>query len=231
MSTAPTPRNGAETTQQAREIGETASHTTWRIDPTTARVEFMIRKRLMFIQTLTVTGRFTGVSGAITLDEQEPSTARAEVTIDAASIDTQNARRDKHLRTVDFFHVEEHPHLTFTSQRIEAVDRAAGTYRIIGDLTVRGVTREVTLDAHYMSPVAAARAPRISSRSPRPSIGATLASSGTSHTSTWRTISPSWSRPRLSAPDPRRTVSIIRIGEEDQATVARSGCVRTPHHK
>ena len=97
----------------------------------------------------------------ITLDEQEPSSAQAEVTIGAASIDTRNARRDKHLRTVDFFHVEQHPHLTFKSRRIEAVDRAAGTYRVTGDLTVRGVTREVTLDAHYTPPVAGAREPRI----------------------------------------------------------------------
>src|SRR3954454_12640341 len=109
----------------------------------------MIGNRLMFVQRLTITGRFTAVSGTITLDERDPSTARAEVSIDAASIDTQDARRDAHLRTADFFHVAEHPHLTFVSRRVEAIDQAGGTCRVVGDLTVRGVTRPVTLDAHF----------------------------------------------------------------------------------
>ena len=164
MSTTTTTRTGAAAAPQAREIVGAAGPTAWRIDPATARAAFTIRKRLLFVKSVTVTGCFTGVSGAITLDEHEPSTAQAEVTIDAASIDTQNARRDKHLRTGDFFHVEEHPHLTFTSRRIEEVDRAAGTYRVSGDLTVRGVTRAVTLDAHYTPPVAAAREPRLTLR-------------------------------------------------------------------
>lgn len=161
MSTTDTPGNAVTAAQPERQAAGAVGFTTWRIDPTTARAEFTIRKRLMFVRRLTVTGRFTGISGAITLDERDPSTARAEVTIDAASIDTRNARRDAHLRTADFFHVAEHPRLTFTSRRVEAVDRAGGTCRVAGDLTVRGVTRPVSLDAHFSSPIAGAREPRI----------------------------------------------------------------------
>ncbi len=164
MSTTGTPTNGATTAQQACAIVGAPSHTTWQIDPATARATFTIHKRLLFVCRLTITGRFTRVSGAITLDERDLSTARAEVTIDAASIATGNPRRDVHLRTVDFFHVEEHPHLTFTSQRIEVVDRAAGTYRVTGDLTVRGVTRVVTLDAHYTPPITGAHEPCLTLR-------------------------------------------------------------------
>lgn len=161
MSTTDTPSASVTAAQPARQAASTVGFTTWGIDPTTARAAFTIRKRLMFVRRLTITGRFTGISGTITLDERDPSTARAEVTIDAASIDTQNARRDAHLRTVDFFHVAEHPHLTFTSRRVEAVDRVGGTCRVVGDLTVRGVTRPVSLDAHFSNPIKGTGEPRI----------------------------------------------------------------------
>ncbi len=138
-----------------------ATHTAWQIDPAASRVEFTIRKRLFFVKRLTVTGRFSDVAGTITLDEQDPTTARAAVTISAASINTENARRDKHLLTADFFHVDQHPTLTFHSRRVEPVDAAAGRYRVVGDLTVRGVTREVTLETHYTPAPGGARDQRI----------------------------------------------------------------------
>ncbi len=127
-----------------------AAHATYQIDPAASRVEFSIRKRLFFVKKLTVTGRFSAVEGTITLDEQDPGTAQAEVTIGAASIDTGNAKRDKHLLTADFFHVDQHPTLTFCSRRVEPVDAAAGRYRVVGALTVRGVTRDVALETHYI---------------------------------------------------------------------------------
>jgi polyisoprenoid-binding protein YceI len=123
--------------------------TALQIDAGASRLEFSVRKRLMFVKRLVVTGRFADVRGTIWLDEQEPSNSRAEVVIGAASIDTRNARRDKHLRNADFFDVERYPQLTFSSEHIEAVDRAAGRYRVTGTLTVHGVTRQVTLDAEY----------------------------------------------------------------------------------
>ncbi|GAC1537967.1 MAG: hypothetical protein NVS2B7_08600 [Herpetosiphon sp.] len=122
------------------------AHTTYQIDPTASRVEFSIRKRLFFIKQLTVTGSFADVAGTITLDEQDPGTVRASITIGAASIDTGNARRDTHLRTADFFDVDRHPMLTFHSRRVAAVDAAVGCYTVVGDLTVRDVTREVVLE-------------------------------------------------------------------------------------
>jgi len=118
-------------------------------------------RRLMFVRTLTITGHFTGISGAITLDERDPGTARAEVTIDAASIATGNARRDTHLRTADFFDVERYPALRFTSRRIAAIDATAGRYQVTGDLTIRDVTRAVQLGAYYNPPVAGIGEPRM----------------------------------------------------------------------
>jgi polyisoprenoid-binding protein YceI len=127
-----------------------AARTTYQIDPAASRVEFTIGKRLFFVIPMVVTGRFAAVQGTITLDADEPSRARAEVTIGAASVDTGMGKRDAHLRKADFFDVERYPHLTFTSRRIETIDRATGRYRVAGDLTVRGVTREVALDATYV---------------------------------------------------------------------------------
>src|SRR5258708_10324305 len=126
-------------------------HTAWQIDPRTSRVEFTIRKR-WFVLPLRVTGRFSDVQGVISLDEQDPTTAQASIAIGASSIDTGNARRDTHLRQEDFFHVDTHPAITFRSRRVDSNDRTASRYTVVGDLTVRGVTREVTLDAHYIAP-------------------------------------------------------------------------------
>jgi polyisoprenoid-binding protein YceI len=127
----------------------TGTMATWQIDPAASRVEFSINKRLMLVRRLVVTGRFADVSGTIVLDETDPTDARVEVTIGANSIDTQLARRDKHLRTADFFHVERFPALSFKSRAVEVIDRSQGRYRVIGDLTVRDTTREVQLDVQY----------------------------------------------------------------------------------
>ena len=127
------------------------TRTAWHIDPTTSRVEFTVRKR-WFVLPLRVTGRFSDVQGVITLDEQDPTTAQGSITIGASSIDTGYARRDIHLRQEDFFHIDTHPAITFHSRRIEPSDRTASRYTVVGDLIVRGVRREVTLDAHYTAP-------------------------------------------------------------------------------
>ena len=150
MSTSTVGSTGASIEHDARLNGNApASRTPFRIDPTTSRVEFTIRKRLFFVIHQVVTGRFTDVQGAISLDELEPANSRATVTIGAASVGTRMGKRDNHLRKADFFDVERYPTLTFTSRRIETMDREAGRYRVKGDLTVRGATREVTLDARY----------------------------------------------------------------------------------
>jgi len=126
--------------------------TAWKIDPQASRVEFTARMRLMFIMKITVLGRFTDVAGTLTADEHEPANSHITVTIGTASLDTKMAARDKHLYSADFFEVEHYPTMTFTSQRIEALDQAAGHYRVTGTLTIREVTREVSLDAWNVTP-------------------------------------------------------------------------------
>jgi polyisoprenoid-binding protein YceI len=115
--------------------------TTWQIDPAHTEVGFSV-KHLMIS---TVRGRFAGVKGTIVLDEANPERSSVEAEIDAATIDTRAEQRDAHLRSADFFDVEKYPTITFRSRRVERV--SDGRYRIVGDLTIRGVTREVVLDA------------------------------------------------------------------------------------
>jgi polyisoprenoid-binding protein YceI len=128
-----------------------ASRSAWQIDPLTSRVQFTVRKR-WFVVPLRVTGRFSDVQGVITLDEQDPTTAQASIVIGANSIDTGNARRDTHLRQEELFHGDTYPAINFSSRRVDSNDRTTGRYTVVGDLTVRGITREVTLDAHYTAP-------------------------------------------------------------------------------
>jgi len=94
-----------------------------------------------------VRGRFGKHSGTITLDDADITRSSVEVSIDASSIDTGVADRDTHLRSPDFFDVEKFPELHFGSKRIEQVEDAR--YRVVGDLTIRGVIREVALDVEY----------------------------------------------------------------------------------
>lgn len=154
INAVPTPSstiNGVPTARDtATDSVALATQTTYKIDPTASRVEFSIGKRLFFVKKLTVTGHFADVAGMITLDEQDPTRAWAEATIGAASIDTGNGRRDKHLRGTDFFDADGHPTLTFRSRCVEPIDGAAARYRVVGDLTVRGVTRDVALETHYI---------------------------------------------------------------------------------
>ena len=143
------------TTTNDRHQVPVAIVTTWEIDPEASRVEFTTRMRLMFVMKVTVLGRFTDVAGTLTVDEREPTNSHVTVTIGAASLDTQLPARDKHLHSADFFDVEHYPTMTFTSQRIEALDQAAGHYRVTGTLTIREVTRDVSLDAWSVPPRAA----------------------------------------------------------------------------
>ena len=93
----------------------------------------------------TVTGRFGKFTGSFSYDSTTPALTSVNVTIDAASVDTDIERRDNHLRSEDFFHVEQHPSITFVSRNVRKVD---GTrYKVLGDLTIRGVTKPVVLDA------------------------------------------------------------------------------------
>lgn len=128
-------------TTSAMNVGtSTAAQTTWQIDPAHTQVWFSVR-HMMFA---TVRGRFTGVAGELTLDEKDPAGFSANVTLDAATIDTGNEQRDTHLRSGDFFDADNHPELTFVSRRLESV--GGSKYRVTGELTIRDTTREVVLD-------------------------------------------------------------------------------------
>lgn len=110
----------------------------WAIDPAHSNVEFAV-KHLMIA---TVKGRFAEVSGTLHLDEAQPEQSVVDVRIGAASIDTRQPDRDAHLRSADFFDVENHPAITFKSTR---VTRVGDEYRVDGDLTIHGATRPVSL--------------------------------------------------------------------------------------
>jgi polyisoprenoid-binding protein YceI len=113
----------------------------WNIDTSHSRVGFAVRHMLIS----KVRGAFTRWSGTLHLHEGDLSASSVEVTIDAASIDTQEPKRDEHLRSPDFFEVERFPELTFRSTGVE--DLGDGRLRVTGDLSIHGVTREVVLDA------------------------------------------------------------------------------------
>lgn len=116
----------------------TAARTIWQLDAAHTNVEFAV-KHLMIS---TVRGRFGDVSGTVVTGD-EPADAQIRVTIGASSIDTRQEQRDAHLKSADFLDVEKHPALTFVSTRV--APRPDGSLEVAGDLTVRGVTREVVL--------------------------------------------------------------------------------------
>jgi polyisoprenoid-binding protein YceI len=94
-----------------------------------------------------VRGRFENFSGAVEFDEKNPAKSTVDLQIEAASINTREAQRDGHLKSPDFLNAEQYPHLTFKCKRVEKTDSEHG--RIVGDLTIRDVTREVVLDTEY----------------------------------------------------------------------------------
>jgi polyisoprenoid-binding protein YceI len=118
----------------------TVARTTWKIDPTHSHAEFAVRHLMIS----TVKGRFGIVNGTIALDEGDLTKSEVDVTIDVNSIDTHEAQRDTHLKSADFFDVEHFPAITFKSTRIAG---DASAFKVTGDLTIHGVTREVTLEA------------------------------------------------------------------------------------
>lgn len=112
----------------------------WAIDPAHSEVSFAV-KHLMIS---TVKGSFRNVSGSILLDETNPADSSVEAEIETASIDTRQEQRDAHLRSADFFDAETYPALTFKSTKVEP--KRAGEFRVLGDLTIRGITKPVVLD-------------------------------------------------------------------------------------
>lgn len=112
--------------------------TTYALDTTHSSIEFSIRHLVI----AKVRGRFTRFTGHVALDSADVTASQVTATIEAASIDTSEPRRDDHLRSADFFDVATYPELRFASTRIE---RRGGELRLTGDLTIHGVTNEVVL--------------------------------------------------------------------------------------
>jgi polyisoprenoid-binding protein YceI len=119
---------------------------TWTIDGAHTQVDFSVKHMMIS----TVRGHFAGIAGTIELDEADLTGSSVSVTIDASTVDTGMAQRDAHLKSAEFFDVENHPTVTFRSTKVE---KAGDGYRISGDLTIRGVTRQVVLDAEHLGVV------------------------------------------------------------------------------
>jgi polyisoprenoid-binding protein YceI len=111
----------------------------WELDPQHCQVEFAVRHMMIS----TVRGRFHRVSGVVFMDPAEPATASAEIRIDAASIDSGLRMRDDHLRSIEFLDAESYPVILYRTTRIDQL--RPGTYVVQGELTIRGIVREVPL--------------------------------------------------------------------------------------
>lgn len=120
---------------------------TWNLDTAHSSVEFAVKHMVIS----STKGRFTDYEVDANVDESNLANSRATVRIKVESIDTRDGQRDGHLRSADFFDAENNPYITFTSKRLEA--KGGSDYKIVGDLTIRGVTREVVLDGEVTGPV------------------------------------------------------------------------------
>jgi polyisoprenoid-binding protein YceI len=115
----------------------------YTVDPAHSQVLFKVRH----LGISTVTGEFKDFEAAFDVDPKDLSTLEAEATIDVSSVDTREEDRDNHLKSADFFDVANHPHIRFVSRKAEVV--GANQVKLHGDLTIRGVTKPVVLDAEF----------------------------------------------------------------------------------
>jgi polyisoprenoid-binding protein YceI len=123
-----------------------AQAATWTLDPPHTSVQFSVRHLMVS----TVRGAFGKVSGSVEADEKDLTRSKIHATIEAASIDTRIEKRDAHLKSPDFLDVARYPTITFVSKKIEQA--GPGHFKVTGDLTLHGVTREVSLDVEGPTP-------------------------------------------------------------------------------
>ncbi|ADD42141.1 YceI family protein [Stackebrandtia nassauensis] len=116
---------------------------TYVVDPTHSRFGFVARHAMV----TKVRGSFPEFEATGFLNTDDPTSSTAEVTLQVASVDTGNEQRDGHLRTNDFFDAPNHPQITFRSTSVE--DRGDNEYRLNGDLTIKGVTKPISVDLEY----------------------------------------------------------------------------------
>ena len=122
-----------------------AQTSTWNLDPAHSTAQFTVRH----LGISNVTGSFTKVTGSVVLNEKDVTQSQVSAVIDVSSVDTRVESRDKDLRSPNFFAVEKYPTIEFKSKRIVS---NGGTLQVIGDLTIHGTTREVTLDVDGPTP-------------------------------------------------------------------------------
>src|SRR6266567_1812352 len=115
----------------------------WQFDAGHTHIGFTGRHLMV----ATVRGQFEKFRGTVEFDEHDLTRSKADIQIEAASVNTYNAQRDEHFRSADFFDVEHYPFITFTSKRVTMQDAHHG--QLIGDLTIRNITREVVLEGEY----------------------------------------------------------------------------------
>jgi polyisoprenoid-binding protein YceI len=119
--------------------------TTYQIDPTHSSAHFSIRHMMIS----NVRGAFTKVSGTVLLDSENPANSKADASIEVASIDTREPQRDAHLKSADFFDAEKYPLIAFHAKQI---DGSGSEWKLRGDLTIHGVTKEISLDVDGPTP-------------------------------------------------------------------------------
>jgi len=122
-----------------------AAARSYTVDLAHTGVTFQVRHLFTYVD-----GRFKTFDGTIEFDPAHPEQTKITGKIDVGSIDTNVAKRDDHLRSVDFFNVAEHPTITFESTKVTDIDRKANTAKVHGNLTIRGVTKPVVLDAGFL---------------------------------------------------------------------------------
>lgn len=130
----------------ATAASQTTQPTEWKIDPAHSAAHFSVRHLMIS----NVRGEFTKLSGKAVLNPANPAASKVDVEIDVASLNTREPQRDDHLRSADFFDVAKYPKLTFCSKQVEKLSEEH--YKVTGDLTIHGVTKDIALDVEGPTP-------------------------------------------------------------------------------
>lgn len=121
----------------------TAFAATYAVDTAHTQIHFTIPHLMVF----KVRGNFNDFSGTVEVDPDKQTLTSAQATIQTVSIDTRNEKRDGHLRSADFFAVDQHPEITFVTQKISG---SADDITVVGDLTIKGISKEITLKGAFL---------------------------------------------------------------------------------